>query len=256
MLLAVDIGNTNMEFGIFDNSKLCANFRLVTDRDVTSDEIGLMMTQFFDIQNIRRDQINDIIIASVVPQVMFSVNNAMRKYIGKKPLVVGENCEIPIKNLYANPKEVGADRLVDATMAYKKYDGPTIIVDFGTATTFDVISENGEYIGGCIFPGIKISMEALNVRAARLPRVEITKPEKVIGLDTVSSMQSGAVYGFVGATEYTIEAIKSELKSPAHVVATGGISSLIANSTNSIDIVDKRLTLEGLCYIFESNKKK
>lgn len=246
MILAVDIGNTNMEFGIFANGNLAYNFRLVTDRNVTSDEIGLMMLQFFEFHKISTDSIKDVIIASVVPQVMFSFNNAMKKYIKKTPLIVGENCAVPIKNNYSIKKEVGMDRLVNAFSAYNAYKCPLIVVDFGTATTFDVVSKDGSYEGGCIFPGIKISMEALTRYAAKLPRVEISSPKTLIGKDTVTSMQAGAVCGFVGATSYTIEQLKKEIGTSAYVVATGGLSALIAKHTKSIDVVDKKLSLQGL----------
>lgn len=250
MFLAVDIGNTNMEFGLFDQQKLIFNFRLITNHDMTSDEIGIFMSQFFQIHHIDQNKIQHIAIASVVPQVMFSIHNAMMKYIGKKPIIVGETIPIPIENLYQNPKEVGADRLVNAYAAFRHYGGPAIIVDFGTATTFDVINEKGCYIGGCIFPGIKISMEALNRHAAKLPRVEISSSHSAIGTNTIESMQAGAVYGFVGATSYTIAAIQKELQCNAKVIATGGLSGLIAAHSDTIEIVDKTLTLQGLYDIY------
>lgn len=258
MILAIDIGNTNMEFGLFKDSKLINNFRLVTDRNTTSDEIGLMMLQFFAVRGIDISDIYDVIVASVVPQVMFAMNNAVKKYIKKIPIIVGEDCDVPIKNNYKIKKEVGIDRLVNAFCAYKIYSRPLIVVDFGTATTFDVVSEDGCYEGGCIFPGIKISMEALNRYAAKLPRVEISEPEVIIGKDTVTSMQSGAICGFVGATIYTISCLKKELGCDAYVVATGGLSGLIARHTDSINAVNKALSLQGLndiCVMFRQNKK-
>ena len=257
MILAIDIGNTNMEFGLFENSRLINNFRLVTDKTTTSDEIGLMMLKFFDVKGIKSGDIDDVIIASVVPQVMFAMNNAMKKYLGKVSLIVGEDCSVPIKNNYRIKKEVGVDRLVNAFCAYKTYRRPLIVVDFGTATTFDVVSKEGEYEGGCIFPGIKISMEALNRCAAKLPRVEISDPKTIIGKDTVTSMQSGAICGFVGATVYTIDCLKKEMGYDAFVVGTGGLSSLIASHTNIIDVVDKKLSLQGLndiCLIFRNRE--
>lgn len=253
MILAVDIGNTNMEFGLFENSKLINNFRLVTDRDTTSDEIGLMMLQFFSVRGINTSDIKDVVIASVVPQIMFAMNNAIKKYLSKVPLIVGENCSVPIKNNYKIKKEVGIDRLVNAFCAYKIYHRALIVVDFGTATTFDVVSRDGCYEGGCIFPGIKISMEALNRYAAKLPRVEISAPEAIIGKDTVTSMQSGAICGFVGATVHTIKCLKEEMGCDAYVVATGGLSGFIASYTDSINVVDKKLSLQGLndiCIMF------
>ena len=239
MILAVDIGNTNMEFGLFKDSKLINNFRLVTDRNITSDEIGLMMLQFFSVRGIDISDIDDVIVASVVPQIMFAMNNAVKKYLKKFPIIVGEDCDVPIKNNYKIKKEVGVDRLVNAFCAYKTYSRALIVVDFGTATTFDVVSKDGCYEGGCIFPGIKISMEALNKYAAKLPRVEISAPEAIIGKDTVTSMQSGAICGFVGATIYTINCLEKELGCDAYVVATGGLSGFIASYTDSINVVNK-----------------
>ena len=251
MILTVDIGNTNMEFGIFENNQLKANFRLVTNRTVTSDEIGLFMTQFFSIHKITTDEIEDIIIGSVVPQVMFSVSNAMRKYIGKDPLIVGENIQINMKNNYHNPKEVGADRLISAYTAFQKYGGPVIIVYFGTATTFDLVGEDGAYEGGTIYPGIKISIEALTQNTAKLPTIEFQAPGTVIGRDTITSMQSGAVYGYVGAVTYLIQKMNDELGKKAFVVATGGLSTLIYENSNCIDKIDKTLMLEGLMKIYQ-----
>ena len=250
MLLAIDIGNTNMEFGIFSNGKLTANFRLVTNRHITSDEIGLLMRNFFEIHGILYTEIHQVMIASVVPQVVFSVSNAMRKYLSLEPFIIGENCEVPIENFYSNPKEVGADRLVNAYAAHRAYGGSLIVVDFGTATTFDVVNENGAYEGGCSFPGIQISMEALNHNAAKLPRVEITSPSRVVAKDTVSSMQAGAICGFVGASVYTITQMKRELGCPIQVIATGGLAGLIHQNTDVIDYVDKSLTLRGLYEIW------
>lgn len=258
MILAVDIGNTNMEFGLFKDSKLINNFRLVTDRNITSDEIGLMMLQFFSVRGIDISDIDDVIVASVVPQIMFAMNNAVKKYLKKFPIIVGEDCDVPIKNNYKIKKEVGVDRLVNAFCAYKTYSRALIVVDFGTATTFDVVSKDGCYEGGCIFPGIKISMEALNKYAAKLPRVEISAPEAIIGKDTVTSMQSGAICGFVGATIYTINCLEKELGCDAYVVATGGLSGFIASYTDSIDVVNKALSLQGLndiCTMFRQEDK-
>lgn len=254
MILTIDIGNTNMEFGVFRKTELIARFRLVTKLSMTSDEIGLFMTQFFSIHKIGIDDIEDIIIASVVPQVMFSIANAMRKYLKKKPVIIGENIKVNIKNNYSNPKEVGMDRLVNAYTAFKKYGGPVIIVDFGTATTFDVVNKDGEYEGGTIYPGIKISMEALTQNAAKLPKVELEDPAMVIGKDTVVSMQSGVIYGYAGAVNHMIEMIVGEMGEKAFVVATGGLSTLISRYTNCIEKIDKNLTLEGLMRIYYENK--
>ncbi len=256
MILTLDIGNTNMEFGVFDSKKLIANFRLVTKRDISSDEVGLMLLQFLGFQKIKIELIDDVIIASVVPQVMYSVTNAIRKYLGKKALIIGENIGIDIENRYLNKTEVGCDRLVNSYAAHKIYGGgsPLIIVDFGTATTFDVVNKDGAYLGGLIFPGIKISMEALFTNASKLPRVELNKPKSVIGKDTVSSMQSGAMYGYVGAVENIVGKINKELGEKAKVIATGGLSGLINEGTNCFDHVDKTLMLKGMVEIYDAQK--
>lgn len=254
MLLTLDIGNTNIEFGVFDNDKLVATFRLVTKRNATSDEIGLTLMQFLDIHKIEAEKIEDVVIASVVPQVMYSVTNAIRKYLNKHSLIIGEDIKIDIKNNYHNPNEVGCDRLVNAYAAYKKYGGNLIVVDFGTATTFDVVDEVGAYLGGVIFPGVKISMEALFTNASKLPRVEIVEPKSVIGKDTVSSMQAGAMFGYVGAVENIVNSINKELGIETKVIATGGLSGLFNSQTDCFKKVDKTLTLEGILWIYNASK--
>lgn len=256
MILAIDIGNTNMEFGIFDNGILQANFRLGTNRDITSDEIGLLASQFFNIHNIDKKKVRDIIISSVVPQVMYSINNAMRKYFNKEPLVVGENLKINIENKYDNPKEVGADRLVNSYSAIKKYGTPLIIVDFGTATTFDVVDKEGAYLGGVIYPGIKISMDALFQNAAKLPKVELNKVDSIIGKNTINSMQAGAIYGYVGAVKNIVDKIENELGEKTRVIATGGLSTYIDDFTQVFEKVDKTLTLDGLRMIYKEYKNE
>ncbi|MBC8584630.1 type III pantothenate kinase [Youxingia wuxianensis] len=255
MLLAIDIGNTNMEFGVFDKEKLIGSFRLGTNREITSDEVGLFTSQFFSINNIDRRQIDDIIIASVVPQVMYSINNAMKKYFyKKKPLVIGDNLFLKIKNSYDHPAEVGTDRLVAAIGAYHKYGGPLIVVDFGTATTFDAIDQEGAYLGGAIFPGVKISMEALFQKAAKLPRVELLKPENIIGKNTIKSLQAGAVYGYVGAVGNIVNEMKQELGGSATIIATGGLAKLIGSQADLFSHIDRSLTLDGLRIIYEDYK--
>lgn len=234
MLLAIDIGNTNMEFGVFSGNEIIASFRLVTNRDITSDEIGLFTSQFFQENSLDRRDISDIVIASVVPQVMYSITNAVKKYFyNKVPLIVGDNLPFDIVNCYDNPRDVGADRLVAAIAAYKKYGGPLIVVDFGTATTFDAIGPAGEYLGGAIYPGIKISMDALFTKAAKLPRVELVRPASVIGRNTVTSLQSGAVNGYVGAVRNIVSLMKREMGGDVRVVATGGLAKLVGDEPTS-----------------------
>ena len=251
MLLAIDVGNTNIVAGIFQDDKLVASFRMATDKQKSSDEIGLFMTQLLSLEGIDKSNIEDIIISSVVPPVMYSLTNACRRYIGREPLIVGQDILPDINIKYDNPKEVGADRIVNAVAARAKYGSPLVIVDFGTATTFCAIDRNGDYLGGVIASGIKISMDALFEKAAKLPRIEIVKPNKVIGSNTVESMQSGAVYGYVGQVEYIVGRIKEELGAPdCKVIATGGLAALIAEHADSIDFVDRLLTLEGLRMIY------
>lgn len=257
MLLAIDIGNTNMEFGVFDGTEMVASFRLGTNRDITSDELGLFASQFFLNSKIERTGIEDIIIASVVPQVMYSVSNAIKKYFyNKVPLIVMDNIKLDIINLYDNPGDVGADRLVASIAAHYKYGGPLIVVDFGTATTFDVIGKNGEYLGGAIYPGIKISMDALFSKTAKLPRVELIRPERVIGRNTVGSLQSGIVNGYVGAITHIIDLIRKELGADARVVATGGLAKLIGDTSDIFAAIDRSLILDGLRIIYDNYRKK
>lgn len=256
MLLVIDIGNTNMEFGIFDNDILKANFRLGTNRDITSDEIGLLAIQFFNIHNIQTSQVKDVIISSVVPQVMYSICHAIKKYFKKEPLIIGENIKINIENKYENKKEVGSDRLVNSYSALKKYGAPLIIVDFGTATTFDVVDNNGAYLGGAIYPGIKISMDALFKNAAKLPKVELNQVDSVIGKNTINSMQAGAIYGYIGAVKNIVSAIEKELCEKIKVIATGGLSTYIDDFGKVFEKVDKTLTLDGLKMIYNEYKNK
>ena len=254
MILVIDIGNTTMEFGLYDGDSLTGVFRLGSKRDITSDEVGLFVTQFFEYRKLSVSEVSDVIISSVVPQVNYSVCSAVRKYFGLEPLVIGENIFCNMPNLYENPKEVGADRLVDSYAAFKKYGGPLIIVDFGTATTCDAVSEAGEYLGGIIYPGIKTSMDALYEKAAKLPKIEILKPDFALGKNTVSSMQSGAYYGYLGAIEKMVENLKAIIGSSAKVVATGGFARLFAEE-KLFDYIDQRLPLEGIKMVYEDSKK-
>lgn len=251
MLLAIDIGNTNMEFGVFKEEQFITSFRLGTNREITSDEAGLFLSQFFYQNSIQKSMINAVIIASVVPQVMYSVNNAIVKYIGRRPYVVGDNIFCNIENLYDLPSEVGADRLVNAVAAYRKYGGPLIVVDFGTATTFDAISESGAYMGGAIYPGIKIAMEALFQKAAKLPRVELKKPSQMIGTNTVASLQSGVINGYVGAVTNITQHMRREINGSVRIIATGGLARMFDELIDSFDIVDRTLTLDGLRMIYD-----
>lgn len=255
MLLTIDVGNTNMVFGLYEGDKLRGSFRISTNAERTSDELGMQISQYYHFHGIDRAETRAVIIASVVPPVMYTLINAIRKYLRVQPLVAGKDVDIGIENKYANPREVGADRLVNAVSAVRKYGKPLIIVDIGTATTFDAIDAAGAYQGGAIFPGIKVAMEALFLKASKLPRVDIKRPEHAIGKTTVQSMQSGAVRGYVGALTGIITDIQRELGGQARVVATGGMGRMMAAYCDLIDEVDPNLTLEGLRLIYENNRQ-
>lgn len=254
MLLAIDVGNTNMVFGIYNDQNLVGSFRISTTDTSTSDEIGMQILQYYNFKGINPKNTSAVIIASVVPPAMHSLINAIKKYLFLTPLIVGKDVDSGMTNLYANPREVGIDRLVNSVSAIKRYGKPLIIVDIGTAITFDAIDENGAYLGGAIFPGIKVAMEALFMKASKLPRVDIAATDKAIGRTTVQSMQSGAVRGYVGALTGIIEDMKKELKGDVKVIATGGMGRMMANYCPLINKVDPNLTLDGLLTIYQNNK--
>ena len=256
MLLVFDVGNTNMVIGVYEAKKLIKNWRINTDIHKTSDEYGMLINNLLAYDKIDIKSIDDVIISSVVPNVMHALENFCIKYCEKKPMIVGPGIKTGLNIKYDNPKQVGADRIVNAVAAIEKYGSPLIIVDFGTATTFCAISEKAEYLGGTICPGLIISSEALFNGAAKLPRVELTKPGKTICKTTVEAMQSGIIYGYVGQVEKIISIMKKELGSEdVKVIATGGLSSLIHSETDSIDYIDRFLTLEGLRLIHAKNKE-
>lgn len=256
MILVIDVGNTNIVLGIYEGKKLLNFWRVKTDADKTSDEYGMIINQLFELNGYKFSDIEEVVICSVVPTIMYTMEHMTRKYFSKEPLVVGPGIKTGMNIKYDNPKEVGADRIVDAIAAYELYGGPLIIVDFGTATTYSVVSRNGEYLGGAICPGVRISMDALFQRTAKLPRVELTKPGTVICKNTVSSMQAGIIYGQVGQVDYIVERMKSELGEPdTKVIATGGLSKLIASESKAVDTINGLLTLEGLRIIYERNRE-
>jgi type III pantothenate kinase len=256
MLLVFDVGNTNMVLGVYEGTELKKHWRINTDKEKTSDEYGILISNLFQYDKVDMNSITDVIISSVVPNVMHSLENFCIKYCNKKPLIVGPGIKTGLNIKYDNPKQVGADRIVNAVAAIEKYKSPMIIIDFGTATTFCAISEKGDYLGGTIAPGIKISSEALFQRASKLPRVELTKPSSVICKNTVTAMQAGIIYGYVGSVEKIIDMMKKELNlEDVKVIATGGLSTLIASETDSIDYVDRFLTLDGLRILHEKNKE-
>ncbi|MDK2800769.1 MAG: type pantothenate kinase [Clostridiales bacterium] len=261
MILVVDVGNTNIVLGIYNDKKLVTYWRMATNKDRTSDEMGMLFLQFFNHEGIKASDIQAVIISSVVPPIMYSLERAIKKYIKAEPIVVGPGIKTGMNIKYDNPKEVGADRIVNAVAGYEIYGGPLIIIDFGTATTFCAINEKGEYLGGVICPGIKISMEALFQHAAKLPRIELVKPKRVIGKNTVNSMQSGAIYGYVGKIDYIVNRMKEEMNEkfsdkarPIKVIATGGLARMIASESSTIDEINSLLTLEGLRIIYERNR--
>ncbi|HHW60587.1 MAG TPA: type III pantothenate kinase [Syntrophomonadaceae bacterium] len=254
MILVFDVGNTNMVIGVFEKDELLYHWRVRTDVLRTSDEYGMLVNSLFDYNGLDMKEVNDIVISSVVPTLMVELHWMSERYFNSKPLVVGPGIKTGLPIKYDNPREVGADRVVNAVAAYAQYGGPLIIIDFGTATTFCVISKEGEYLGGAIAPGIRVSTEALVSRAAKLPRVEIVRPKNVIGKNTVASMQAGITFGFVGQVEGIVNRMKEEIEGTPQVIATGGLASVIAAETDCIDIIDDLLTLKGLRIIHEINR--
>jgi len=255
MLLAFDVGNTNIVLGVFKNDELITNWRMSTDNKKSADELGMFVTQLFSYEGLNIEDVEDVIISSVVPTIMYALQHMTLKYFKKDAIVIGPGIKTGMNIKYDNPRQVGADRIVNAVAAFKKYGGPVIVVDFGTATTYCAISKSCEYLGGSIAPGIKISSDALFANAAKLTRVELQKPGKVICKNTIQSIQAGTVYGYVGAVDYIVRKMKDELgEEEVKVVATGGLSTLIASESEEIQIVDKFLTLDGLKFIYELNK--
>lgn len=254
MLLVIDVGNTNITIGVYKGDSLMANWRISTESDRTSDEVGIILLSFLSNVGVNQNEIKDVIICSVVPPAIHSIVNAIKKYINKQPILVETGIRTGINIKYENPREVGADKIVNAVGGLKLYGGPLIIADFGTATTFCAISSKRDYLGGIICPGIKISAEALFEKASKLPRIEIAKPRNIIGRTTVSSMQSGMIYGYVGQADYIISLMKKEMKEEGiKVIATGGMAKLIASECVTIEIVNPFLTLEGLKAVYEMN---
>jgi type III pantothenate kinase len=253
MLLAIDIGNTNVVLGVFDNEKLVENWRVGTNAQITPDEYAMIFKDLFGFAKLEFHQIDGVIISTVVPPLLPVMTEMSRKYFKIDPLVVTHELKTGITIRYDNPREVGADRIVNAAAAYKLYGGPIIIVDFGTATTFCAVTKNGEYLGGAICPGVKISAEALFQRASKLPRVELAKPARVIGGDTISAMQAGIIYGYAGLVDGIVQRMKKELSPDAKVLATGGLAELVSQETESIQEIKPQLTLEGLRLLYEMN---
>ena len=254
MILVVDVGNTNITFGLYRGKELAGTFRLMTGTPRTSDEYGMMMLDLIDHYQVGRADLDGVIISSVVPNVMHSLTGAIERFLERKPMIVGPGLKTGIHIVTENPKEIGPDRIVDAVGAYEKYGGPVLVLDFGTATTYDLVNEKGEFIAGITAPGIKISAKALWEDTAKLPEVEIRKPASILAQNTVTSMQAGLVYGQIGQTEYIVRKVKEEAGlDKMHVVATGGLGSIIADETDVIEVYDRTLTLDGLRMIYEKN---
>lgn len=255
MVFVLDVGNSHIKCGLFDGEKLLNSWRLKTDLDRTADEYGIQVVAFFNHGSHKTQDVEGIIISSVIPSINYTLQHMCSTYFGKKAMFVNPGIKTGLNIKYDNPKDLGADRIVSAIAAYTLYGGPCIVVDFGTATTFGVISEKGDFLGGAICPGIKISAEALTESAAKLPRVELVKPDSVIGTGTIQGMQAGIIYGYVGQVDYIIRRMKKETGGSPNVIATGGLASLIAQETQEIDEVNSLLTLIGLEIVYRRNAR-
>jgi type III pantothenate kinase len=257
MLLVIDVGNTNITLGVFEEMNLKASFRLTTSTARTSDEYGLVLCDLLKARNIVIEEITAVTIASVVPKLMHSLASGIIKYLGLTPLIVGIGTKTGIKIGAVNPKEMGADRVVDAVAAYEIYGGPVLVIDFGTAITYDLITEDGTFIAGVTSPGLRISANALWNETARLPEIEIAMPDTILAKDTVTSMQAGLVFGCIGQTEYIVKRMLREAGiEKCRVIATGGLGKIISEATDVIDVYDSNLTLKGLKIISDKNKMR
>ena len=255
MILVIDIGNTNLTFGLFDGDKILHKFRLTTSLPRTSDEFGVQIMEQLSHQDVMADDVEDVIISSVVPKIMYSLTSGIKKYLHCTPIVVGHGTKTGIRIATTNPAEIGADRIVDAVGAYYLYGGPAIVIDYGTATTYDLVSPDGAFVAGVTAPGIRISAKALWSNAAKLPEIEIVKPETILAKTTTTSMQAGLVYGTIGQAEYIIDKFKEESGyKNVRVVATGGLGRIISEGTDKIDVYDPELTLQGIRLIYERTK--
>ena len=253
MLLAVDVGNSNVTVALFDGERLAADWRVTSHRERTADEMAIELRQLFDLQGLEFSVVTGVVISSVVPNLNAALLEASRRYLKCEPLMVGPGIKTRVRIRAENPKEVGADRIANALAAFTKYGGPVIVIDFGTAVTYDAINKDGDYLGGAIAPGIEISLDALVSQTAMLRRVEPVPPDSVIGRNTVTSIQSGLVWGFVAQVEGMVARMTSELGGSAHVVATGGQAALVAGLTHVIEATDPLLTLDGLRLIYLQN---
>lgn len=256
MILVIDVGNTNITFGVYEGKTLLTTFRMMSNTLRTSDEYGISIREMLRSNHVDRTRLEGAIIASVVPKVMHALTGAVRRYLKTEPLIVGAGIKTGIMITSDNPREIGPDRIVDIVAAYEKYGGPVLVLDFGTATTYDLVTEDGKFGVGITAPGIRISAKALWEDTAKLPEVEIKKPDSILARETITSMQAGLVYGQIGQTEYIINQVKKETGlTNLKVVATGGLGRIIADETDTIDIYDSSLTLDGLRILYEKNRR-
>jgi len=253
MILTMDIGNTNIKCAIFDGSEMLNYWRISTNRTMTSDEYGMLMLNLFTHNKLETSKIGGIVISSVVPTINYTIDHMCMTYFGMQPMFVAPGIKTGIHIKYDNPRELGSDRIANAVAAYELYGGPCIFIDFGTATTFGVVSEKGEFLGGAICPGLKVTADAIVERTAKLPRFELLKPPTVIGKNTISNLQSGILYGHIGQVNYLIKRMKEELGCDCKVVATGGMAVMIREDAPEINYFDGLLTLKGLRLIYEKN---
>lgn len=253
MILVMDVGNTNIVVGLYKKQKLVSYWRLSTDQKKTEDEYGLQLLNLLYVQKVEAQHVDGIIISCVVPHIIYTFEQMCRKYFHLFPMVIGPGIKTGLNIRYDNPRDVGADRIVNAVAAIEEYNGPLIIVDFGTATTFCYIDHRNQYIGGAIAPGMNVAADALYQQASKLPRIEIGKPDHVTGKNTIHAMQSGVYYGYVGQVDGIVSRMKEEAKGNPFVIATGGLAELISKTAKTIDRVDPYLTLKGLYYIYEKN---
>ena len=252
MILALDVGNTNITCGVFDGDRIKASFRITTKMPRTSDEYGMLLSTLLERNQVGMDDIHDAIICSVVPNIMHSLTSGLIKYFDVKPIIVGPGIKTGINLGRFNPREVGADRIVDLVAGYELYGGPALVIDYGTATTYDIVTENGIFLAGVIAPGIRTSANVLYKDAARLPEIEIVKPKTILANSTIDSMQAGLYYGVVGETKYIVQKMKEETGfDNMKVIATGGLGKMIAQTVDEIDYYDPTLTLKGLQIIYE-----
>ncbi len=256
MILTMDIGNTNIKTALFDGKEMFKYWRMSTSITSTSDEYGVRLASMFAHEGVPMDVVEGIIVSSVVPPINFTIEHMLQNYFGRTPLLVAPGVKTGINIRYENPRELGSDRIANAVAAYEEYGGPCIFIDFGTATTFGVVDEGGSFLGGLICPGIKLSSEALVTGTAKLPRFEFVRPDSVIGRTTLTNLQSGMYYGYVGLIKNIVRKIKQELGREAFVVATGGMAVLFAEESRAIDKLDGLLTLKGLRMIYERNQKE